>query len=152
MDPDVTFVGFDLTVEQITPAPGWYFIIAEQPTEPRFGMDLPPVQRPASGFSPPVDWSDLHWGHVDVDEGAYLKLAANPLAGVERRVIADSSATASFGRTSADFAAMTFQRPGRAAIHSSKLVEGVAGAGDGGIRPILARSILLKPLRLGGTS
>ena len=55
--PDVTFVGFDLVREDVEPAPGWYFVIAEQPTGPRFGLDVPTggnagsghVDRPALG-------------------------------------------------------------------------------------------------------
>jgi hypothetical protein len=46
LDPDLVLVGFDLTVEEIKQGvvptakgtkPGWWFVIAEHPTAPRFG-------------------------------------------------------------------------------------------------------------------
>lgn len=146
IDPDVTFVGFDLTTEDVQTAPGWYFVISEQPTEPRFGLDVPP--NGSTGI--PASWGDLDWGHVGVLPGGHLRLTGGSLNNVERPIVAGSLARARFGRTSADMAAITFQRPAQAAVHSSEIVEGAAGAGDGGIRPILAHAILLKPLTLGG--
>jgi hypothetical protein len=50
LDPDIVLVGFDLTVAEIqagavplNPAakPGWWFVIAEHPTAPRFGLGAP---------------------------------------------------------------------------------------------------------------
>lgn len=45
LDPDVSFFGFDLDVSEAignaaNPA-GWYFVLQQQPTEPRFGVDEP---------------------------------------------------------------------------------------------------------------
>jgi hypothetical protein len=41
LQPDVTFFGFDLDPPMSRPAnPGWYFVIQQQPTEPRFGFDV----------------------------------------------------------------------------------------------------------------
>jgi hypothetical protein len=146
LDPDVTFVGFDLTAEDVQPAPGWYFIIAEQPVEPRFGLDVPP-----NGAGPaPASWADLNWGHLGVAPGTHLRLAGQSLANAEKAIVAGGSARARFARTSADMAAITFQRPVRAAIHTSDLLEGAAGAGDGGLRPILSHAVLLRPLSIGG--
>jgi hypothetical protein len=150
IDPDVTFVGFDLTAEDVQSSPGWYFVIAEQPTEPRFGLDAPSNEDPPDPPSDPTDWSDLHWGHVGVAMGGYLRLTDNRLVDADKAVVTGGSVRARFGRTSADMAAITFQRPARAAVHSRELVAGAAGLGDGGIRPVLAHAILLKPLALGG--
>jgi hypothetical protein len=69
VDPDITFFGFDLTVEEAkgNPAtdvdPGWFFIIKERPGEPRFGLD---IQR---GSAPINSWSDLAWNDVTVENG-----------------------------------------------------------------------------------
>ncbi len=44
MDPDVAFFGFPITVPQAmgsTTIPGYYFMIAEHPSEPRFGGTAP---------------------------------------------------------------------------------------------------------------
>lgn len=144
LDPDVTFVGFDLTREDVEPAPGWFFVIAEQPAEPRFGLDAP------GGGPPPslATWSDLEWGHADVPAGGHLGLAASGLMGIERPVVA-GGARATMGRNAAHVAAITFQRPFRAAIHSSEIIEGAAGPGEPA-RPVYAHSVLFRPLSIEG--
>ena len=52
LEPDVTFLGFDLTQEEVIGAPGWFFVIQQQPTEPCFGMD-------AANFDDPPPSDDL---------------------------------------------------------------------------------------------
>lgn len=39
LEPDVSFFGFDLDVNDAIGNPGWYFVLQQQPTEPRFGFD-----------------------------------------------------------------------------------------------------------------
>lgn len=39
LEPDVSFFGFDLEVSDAIGNPGWYFVLQQQPTEPRFGFD-----------------------------------------------------------------------------------------------------------------
>jgi hypothetical protein len=69
VDPDITFFGFDLTVEEakgdptVDDQPGWFFVIKERPGEPRFGLD---IQR---GGAPLNSWSDLAWDDVTVENG-----------------------------------------------------------------------------------
>jgi hypothetical protein len=108
--PDVTFVGFDLTFEEITQGDGWFFVIQEQPTEPRFGFDEVPSATPAV----PASWSDATWSDADVPPGRHLTLAGNPLAGATR-----SGAT--FGSNAAHLAAVLLQKPMRVALHGSQL-------------------------------
>jgi hypothetical protein len=108
--PDITFVGFDLTFEEITQGDGWFFIIQEQPTEPRFGFDEVPSETPAV----PPSWSDATWKDTATEPGGHLTLAANPLAGVVRN-------GATFGRDSAHLAAVLLQKPMRVALHGSQL-------------------------------
>ena len=108
--PDVAFVGFDLTFEEITQGDGWFFVIQEQPTEPRFGFDEVPPALPAV----PPSWSDATWSEVDVVPGRHLTLAGNPLAATTRN-------GATFGRDAAHLAAVLLQRPMRVALHGSQL-------------------------------
>jgi hypothetical protein len=145
IDPDVTFVGFDLAREDVEAPPGWYFVIAEQPTEPRFGLDVPPE---AGATGSPATWSDLDWGHVGVAPGGHLRLAATSLVNQDKPIVAGGSARARFGRTSADMAAITFQRPFRAAIHSSEIIAGAAPSQGVPLRPVLAHAVLLRPIAL----
>jgi hypothetical protein len=123
LEPDLTFAGFELTVEAVTPEPGWFFVIQEQPTEPRFGLDVPV----GTGGAAPTTWAGLDWSHVGVDPGGYLRLAATTLMGESRPLAprvgpAASVGSARFGQNAAHMAAITFQRPFRAAIHSSKVL------------------------------
>jgi hypothetical protein len=63
LPPDITLVGFDLTVDDINTAAqagdgsGWWFVIAEHPTAPRFGLDeqtiVPTISRDQLGWDSP---------------------------------------------------------------------------------------------------
>jgi hypothetical protein len=110
--PDITFVGFDLSFEEITQGDGWFFVIQQQPTEPRFGFDEDPPEFPAV----PPTWSDATWSDADVAPGRHLTLAGSPLTNVTR-----SGAT--FGRDAAHLAAVLLQKPMRVALHGSQLAE-----------------------------
>jgi hypothetical protein len=65
IDPDIYFLGFDLTAEaargedpSVPDAdPGWFFVIRERPGEPRFGLD---IER-AGNLNV---WNDLAWDDV----------------------------------------------------------------------------------------
>ena len=67
IDPDVRFLGFDLTSSMVKgnpdPAadnPGWFFVIQERPGEPRFGLDDLSDESPAT----PTNWNELAWEHL----------------------------------------------------------------------------------------
>jgi hypothetical protein len=85
VEPDIYFLGFDLTAEvakggtgaQPTDDPGWFFVLRERPGEPRFGLDVEePSQRRArvtslvGGIGPGAPkhvlevWNDLSWAEV----------------------------------------------------------------------------------------
>jgi hypothetical protein len=111
--PDITFVGFDLTFEEAMAGDGWFFVIQQQPTEPRFGFDEPDAGATAAI---PVSWFDATWLDADVIPGRHLTLAGNPLAGV-------TLAAATFGRDAAHLAAVLLQKPMRVALHARQLAE-----------------------------
>ena len=104
-------------------------MIQEQPTEPRFGLDVP---EDGDATAPP-HWGELDWAHVGVAPGGHLLLADTALVGVSLP-LADPSGpvanvgAATFGQNAAHMAAITFQRPFRAAIHSSEVLEAVSGS------------------------
>lgn len=72
VDPDITFIGFDLTATEVkggtgqanSTEPGWFFVIKERPGEPRFGLD---IEREGQLNV----WNDLAWPDVlgDQDKG-----------------------------------------------------------------------------------
>lgn len=122
--PDVTYLGFDLTIDEARGGDddlGWFFVIQEQPTAPRFGLD-----EPADGSDPALSsWSDLDWADVvppgtDLGEVRYTPIAG-PLAEQPLTLPVLSGRalpTATWGVDSAQMAAVTYQRPMRVAIHA----------------------------------
>ncbi len=124
LEPDVTFLGFDLSRADARGSasdPGWFFVIQEQPTAPRFGLDQP------AGFvgsiAKPVRWSDLSWGHLAADQAAFDRLTHVAVTAP----LPDTSAIQqppgiAWGRNSAHMAFATAQQPVRIAIHAQDLI------------------------------
>jgi hypothetical protein len=57
--PDIVIVGFDLQKSQVLTEP-WWFVIAEHPTGPRFGLAAPPPP------APPATRETLAWGQLPI--------------------------------------------------------------------------------------
>ena len=93
LQPDVSFFGFALDSDVAVGNPGWYFVIQEQPTEPRFGFDV----------------------EIDFGGAPHVPLAAPPAGH------ALPSGT-EWARNAAHMARITRQQPVRVAIHASELL------------------------------
>jgi hypothetical protein len=96
MPPDVAFFGFDLTTDQVLgdlTTGGYYIVIQEHATEPRFGLDV---------------------GTATAGE-SYLPVADGPPAGLALNGL-------EWGRNGADMAGIMRQLPVRIAIHASRFV------------------------------
>jgi hypothetical protein len=133
LDPDVSFFGFNLQDGQIRGGPGnagWFFVLQEQPSEPRFGLDIGAA--PATSLT---KWLDLSWGHLASDPVAQLAMAYIDL----NAQLPDATAVVSepdgpvvawhadtglgrLGSKASDLAYITLQRPARVAIHGSQLL------------------------------
>ena len=130
LKPDVAFFGFNLTAEQArgdsdTPGqgdPGWFFVLQEQPSEPRFGLDIG-----EAGDNPPGEWPDLHWGHL-VTQGQglsavdYIDLAASLPATSSIDEPDDVAWHIADGTQGAHLAYITLQQPVRVAIHAADML------------------------------
>ena len=86
-DPDMTFFGFPFTEATATAGLGYYFVLAEHPGEPRFGLAAT-VEQPGPTLS---DWNNLAWSQVTVINN-HVSVAKPPTAtgpgatwGAERR-------------------------------------------------------------------
>ncbi|MEL7312478.1 MAG: hypothetical protein AAFN07_13270 [Pseudomonadota bacterium] len=138
IDPDIKLLGFDLTVREATGATptssvsaggsanaadrlGWYFIIAEVPGEPRFGMDI--------SFDPnepdELTWNDLSWKNFqgDID---FVTARRRPNGRVGRgpvRAFPSEPEVGRWGHSSADMAAILLQRPAMIAVHAKEMLE-----------------------------
>ena len=118
--PDTTFIGFPLTVDDVTGAnaPDWWFVIAEHPTEPRFGLDEDVSKDLAAAD---WTWNDLAWPNLvpaagSVNDLVHAPAAAPALAGK----IVDG---VRWGSDAAGQAHATFQQPVRVAIRAKPLIE-----------------------------
>jgi hypothetical protein len=130
--PDITFFGFDLTVEQAVGEPGtepghdagWFFCIKERPGEPRFGFDV-------EGEAQPETVNDLTWSHVGTSEGGLV--AASALATitlgdlepddtekVEQR--ADDEQVVAAPVSAARWAYLAYQAPVLVAVHAAEML------------------------------
>jgi hypothetical protein len=109
LEPDMTIVGLDLTEEELTstPEPGWYIVLQEPITEPRFGLDEPgtPAGRRRSR-------NDLNWSSTGVGPGGHLLAGTVLPAGA---------------RTAADVADALLQRPVRVALHGTQIAPAFPG-------------------------
>ncbi|MFF8407567.1 hypothetical protein ACF06P_38785 [Streptomyces sp. NPDC015684] len=133
LDPDTAMIGFDLTKTELLASP-WCFVIAEQPTEPRFGLDDPPeaalATPPAPGlwgraYTPPPntpseadDWNNLDWSHLFDSKEAYL--AATHAPGTLRPNVAYAGLL--WGASAAGVARQCFQQPVRVVLPASRLL------------------------------
>lgn len=126
IDPDVSYLGFDLTLDDahgVNGELGWFFVIQEQPTAPRFGLDEP-ADPPSPGTL--TSWSDLNWSDIVPTGTDLTKLryagVAGPLAGAQAVTLPVLSGraqpTATWGADAAQMAAITYQRPMRVAIYA----------------------------------
>jgi hypothetical protein len=110
---DITFVGFALGEDEarsLPPSqPGWFFVIQEQPSAPRFGLDEART-RPLS------TWNDLAWSDTRTAPGTSLRLDDLVVPAGER------PAGPTWGFNAAHLAAILRQRPIRVAFHADRLL------------------------------
>jgi hypothetical protein len=131
VDPDVTFIGFDLLLEEVLGDPtlteteaarlrldpkklGWFFVLQEVVGEPRFGLD----EDAATSSEDPLVWNNLSWKSlgenisvIDLDK----PFAANPPGG--------DKGGATWGSHSADMAFILYQKPVMVAIHARDMLK-----------------------------
>ena len=121
--PDVLFAGFALSPDAVRDAAaGWWIVIAEAPTAPRFGFDEPDTEAVAGGggnATPDDDWDWVTWNDV---------LGAAPdgpqhLRGSRRLDPREASASAAWGASAAQVARIAFQQPARVALNATKWLQ-----------------------------
>lgn len=134
LDPDITFIGFDLDEETargdpdpINGKPGWFIVMQEQPTEPRFGLDV--AEQFAATLPPLTAWNNLSWGHLAADQAAFDSLAHVRLG----QPLPDTSAVqqppgVAWGENAAHMAFITLQKPVRIGIHADDMLPAGGGA------------------------
>lgn len=129
LKPDVTFLGFTLTDKEALGEPphkpeGWFFVIQQQPTEPRFGMDEAKFDKPEPPPKP-TTWSDLSWRHLANTEEGLKQLSHASLDSIKKLfpdIDKEKIDNARWAKNSAHQAYITMQRPVRIAIHARDII------------------------------
>ena len=128
ISPDITFLGFDISLEDLRGNPentdsGYFFIIQEQPSEPRFGIDVPkdPSIDPTS--LPGLEsWDKLDWNYVKpLPESNYIDLESGKVK--DNKPIENVKWASHAG----DLANILLQQPVRIAVHARELASSIQG-------------------------
>ena len=125
VEPDIALFGFDVDPAVARADPGYFFILQEHPSEPRFGLEPAGATfggQPASWQA--LAWSDLAASTADLAALDYIDLtAALPLSPATPD--AAGSVWPMNGTPpsrSADLAHITFRQAHRLAVHGSVLI------------------------------
>jgi hypothetical protein len=128
--PDIHFVGFDLTLDDVRGDPrleetaaartlvgdatGWFFVLQEAVGEPRFGLDVDvPID------SAPEQWDNLSWANLDLGGGQAIDVAKaflNPPAGANPNGVG-------WGTQAADMAYILYRDPAMVAVHGRDMLK-----------------------------
>ena len=126
--PDVRLLGFNLTVPEVKGDgtgnnQGWFFVLAEVPGEPRFGMDII--------YTAPADDAPNTWNNLSLENiaaGAFVSINDKPAPTNGKGWPNETSETTdpgleTWGRCSADMAGILYQKPSMMAIHGKELLK-----------------------------
>jgi hypothetical protein len=124
IEPDVRFLGFDLTetVAKGSPRPldqnpGWFFVLQERPGEPRFGLDNESPDTPPE----PTKWNDVAWEHLTgFDTLDYINLEENAPEPPTMTDLTDQ--LFEWRRNAADMAYIFYQVPVMVAFHADDML------------------------------
>ena len=124
---DIALFGFDIDPAAARGDPGWFFVLQEHPSEPRFGLAAP-GDNPAYGVQP-SSWQVLGWEHLAASAAELAALRFIDLnAALPQNPPGPDPAGAvwhaggSPGSRAADIAYITLRRPARLAVHGSILI------------------------------
>ncbi len=129
LQPDITLLGFPFDREAACGCdgdPGKYFVIEEQVSEPRFGLDVP-TDPPAELPVGEAEWSDdLSWSHFGFgtnDENFHYGDYLDALRDNSQLPEEPENKKAEWNKASAAKRAWhTWQKPVRIAIHASQMI------------------------------
>jgi hypothetical protein len=113
--PDMSYAGFSRSIEDLRD--DWFFVLAEQPTEPRFGLDVGKPNFKPTGA--PANRRMATWAHTDVAEGQYLSLDK---AGHLKDLKINGTLALNEGANSALMAVLFLQQPMQIAVKASTII------------------------------
>ncbi|MEO1447945.1 MAG: hypothetical protein AAFV07_00360, partial [Bacteroidota bacterium] len=118
VDPDITFVGFDLDAieakgDRNNDEPGWFFIIQERPGEIRFGYDE------GGSSSPPATWDDVTENNAPFS-GVFLDATNDALNATDNTI---NGKSIPWGYNSTHMAQILYQNPVLLAVHADDMMD-----------------------------
>jgi hypothetical protein len=137
--PDLTFIGFNLDLEEVRGDPaldetaearasipanklGWFFVLQEVVGEPRLGLD---ERAPPATMQSDVKWENLAWSNLNMTGRKLIDLAvpfvSEPQGGPPSGEPLNWAPSA--GATAADLAAILYQKPVMVAWHARQMLE-----------------------------
>ncbi len=134
VEPDIFFVGFDLTETEAhggtgdvdTDPAGWFFVIKERPGEPRFGLDLDS----ANAVTELHAWNELAWTHLPPSD-EFIRVTQTisltspggpPASDAQVQFNEDKNIVWSPGTNAADLAYVLYQVPVLVAVHTAEML------------------------------
>jgi len=117
LDPDLYFFAFPLREEDVRTQEGWHFIIQQQPTQPRFGLEVAKAEH--FGRIPLLK-SEMSWGHLVSDAGELDRLSYVSLSGRMKDQVLDDKWK--WGYNSGHMALLTLRKPVRIAIPANMIL------------------------------
>jgi hypothetical protein len=129
LEPDYLLVGFKLSAEQVR-TENWWFLLAEHPTAPRFGMAQAPDGNPRSAAAVieqgALDWNDLTASAGSLDRGQFLAPHARS---VTIRDVGSDPELQNWPGSAAVVARTLLRDPVRAAFEGKDLLDNIDNAG-----------------------
>ncbi len=118
LEPDIYFLGFDLTVDEVRGQneddAGWFFVLKERVGEPRFGLDIDAANLGS--------WDDFNWPTIDGDltDGGYIVLTDD----TGKYLPAENPDDVQWHAQSnaADLAHILYQDPVLVAVHGAEML------------------------------
>lgn len=125
MPPDISLFGFDLSEVDAkgndTDNAGWFFVIKESPSGPRFGLDVAPD---SGGPGTIASWNDVNWGHMG--SANYVDVSASLTSYYDGGSVPDTgddeNPNLNWGRNSADMAYICYQVPFMMVVHAREML------------------------------
>ncbi|MBK6353857.1 MAG: hypothetical protein IPF46_10705 [Saprospiraceae bacterium] len=116
IEPDITFLGFNLSEDDVRGNDddnfGYYFCVKEPNTGPRFGMDVAPDD---GNTSAPTSWNELDWGNVQQGKKNIDLTGMTFNSALELESL-------TWGSDAATMASILYQVPVMVAIHGKNLL------------------------------
>ena len=122
--PDYKLVGFDLTEAQVASG-NWWFLLAENPTAPRFGLSVEDNTTTGSLSHDNVDWDDFYAGASRPLAGQFLLPSQRTVTVTDSNPSGSKPASVQWPGHAGIVARTLLRNPVRAAFEAKTLINSI---------------------------